>query len=164
VVIVIPPVAAQIALETPPPMANPPEIKIPPPVQPEAIEISPVVVAPPAPPRRRTPAPAPVQPPVQPPVQVAANAAPDAGTAAIGALSTGGDTTPQSQQDAKDLIGAITKRIAALSSRKANAQKEQVRQVRHFLEQAQQALNSGDAEGAKTLATKAKLLMDDVEK
>jgi hypothetical protein len=36
--------------------------------------------------------------------------------------------------------------------------------VRHFLDQAQQALNSGDADGAMNLATKAKLLMDDLEK
>ncbi len=164
VVIVIPPVAKQIALETPPPMATPPEIKAPPPLEPEVVEISPVMVTPPAPPKRRTPTPAPVQPPVQPPVQVASNAPPDAGEAAIGALSTGGDSAPQSQQEAKDLIGAIAKRIAGLSARKANAQRSQVRQVRHFLDQAQQALNSGDAEGAKTLATKAKLLMDDVEK
>jgi hypothetical protein len=164
VLIVIPPVAAQIALETPPPMANPPEIATPPPLEPEVVELSPVMVTPPTPPRRRTPAPAAAQPPVQPPVQVAANTVPDAGVVAIGELSTGGNSTPQSQQEAKDLIGAITKRIAGLSSRKAYAQRGQVRQVRHFLDQAQQALNSGDAEGAKTLATKAKLLMDDVEK
>jgi hypothetical protein len=36
--------------------------------------------------------------------------------------------------------------------------------VRNFLEQAQQALNSGDADGATNLATKARLLMDEVEK
>jgi hypothetical protein len=164
VVIVIPPVAAQIALETPPPMANPPKITMPPPPEPEVVEVTPVMVTPPAPPKRKTPTPVPVPPPVQPPVQVASAGTPDAGEAAIGALSTGGDSAPQSQQEAKDLIGSIAKRIAGLSARKANAQRSQVRQVRHFLDQAQQALNSGDAEGAKTLATKAKLLMDDVEK
>jgi hypothetical protein len=162
VLIVIPPVAAPIALETPPPMANPPDIDTPPPQEPEIVELPPVEVKLPAPVRRR-PTPAPAQPPAQPPAQVASNA-PDAGAAAIGELSTGGNSAPQSQQEAKDLIASIARRIAALPSRKANAQRDQVRQVRHFLDQAEHALKSGDAEGAKTLATKAKLLMDDVEK
>jgi hypothetical protein len=83
---------------------------------------------------------------------------------AIGALSIGGDAAPQSQQNARDLIAAITRRIAALPAKTADAQKPQVRQVRHFLDQAQQALNSHDADGAMNLATKARLLMDDLEK
>jgi hypothetical protein len=97
----------------------------------------------------------------QPPVQAAA---PESAALAIGVLSIGGDAAPQSQQTARDLIAAITKRIAALPSKIADARKNQVRQVKHFLDQAQQALNSGDADGAMNLATKAKLLMDDLEK
>jgi len=83
---------------------------------------------------------------------------------AIGSLSTGGDLAPQIQQQAQDMITAILKRIAALSAKTADAQKRQLRQVHHFLDQAQQALKSGDTEGAKNLATKASLLMDDLEK
>ena len=97
-----------------------------------------------------------------PPVQAAGT--PESAALAIGALSIGGDAAPQSQQTARDLIASITKRIAAVPTRTANAQKEQIRQVRHFLDQAQQALASGDADGALNLATKAKLLMDDLEK
>jgi uncharacterized phage infection (PIP) family protein YhgE len=95
-------------------------------------------------------------------VQVAG--APDPAAVAIGALSTGSDATPQGQQQVKDLIASIVKRIAALPAKTADDQKAQLRQVKQFLDQAQQALTSGDAEGAKNLATKAKLLMDDVEK
>jgi hypothetical protein len=62
------------------------------------------------------------------------------------------------------MISSILKSLAALPARIADAQKRQVRQVRHFLDQAQQALNTGDTEGAKNLATKAHLLMDDLEK
>ena len=98
----------------------------------------------------------------QPAVQAAA--APESAALAIGVLSIGGDAAPQSQQTARDLIATITKRIAALPSKIADARKEQVRQVRHFLDQAQQALNSNDADGAINLATKAKLLMDDLER
>ena len=98
----------------------------------------------------------------QPPAQAAA--APESAELAIGVLSIGGDAEPQSQQTARDLIAAITKRIAALPSKFADARKKQVNQVKHFLDQAQQALNSGDADGAMNLATKAKLLMDDLER
>jgi len=108
---------------------------------------------------KKKPAPAKETPP---PVQVASAADPAA--LAIGALSSGGDSTPQSLQQTRDLIAAIKKRLAALSSKIASEQKAEISQVNRFLKQAQQALDSGDAEGAKNLATKAKLLMDDVEK
>ena len=118
-------------------------------------ELGPLPPLPPAKPVPKTKPPAREE--VQPPVQAAA-------ALDIGVLSIGGDAAPQSQQTARDLIVAIAKRIAALPSKIADARKEQVRQVRHFLDQAQQALNSGDADGAMNLATKAKLLMDDLEK
>jgi hypothetical protein len=132
---------------------------------PEIAELPPpeLVPLPPPPPPKPTPRrrPQPKEQP-QPPVQVAS--APDPAALAIGALSTGGDAVPQSQQEARDLIASIFKRIAALSSDIANAQKQQVKQIHNFLDQAQKALNSGDAEGAKNLATKARVLMDDLEK
>ena len=62
------------------------------------------------------------------------------------------------------MISSIQRRIAALSARTADSQKRGIRQVRHFLDQAQQALSTGDTEGANNLATKAGLLMDDLEK
>jgi len=127
----------------------------------------PVVVEMPAPttspvppkriPRRVTP------PKPAPPVQVA-SAEPEPAAAAIGALSAGGETTPQNQQEARDLIAAIQKRLADLPKKTADQQKVPVRQIRRYLEQAQQALTSGDAEGAKVLATKAKLEMDEITK
>jgi len=147
---------APIALEVAPSLEDLIEM----PDEPEVV----VAVPEPAPvPPKKAPVKKPVPPPTPPPVQVASVAA-DPAVSAIGSLSTGGSSTPQSQQEAKDLIASIVKRIAALPAKKADAQKDQIRQIRHFLDQAQQALSSGDVEGAKTLATKAKLLMDDVEK
>ncbi len=114
----------------------------------------------PAPPPRRRPATAPKE-ESQPPTQVA-----EAGPAelAIGSLSTGGDVTPEVQQQAQEMIASLLKRIAGLPAKTAEAQRRQIRQVRHFLDQAQQALSSGDAEGARNLATKARQLMDDLQK
>jgi ribosomal protein S20 len=37
-------------------------------------------------------------------------------------------------------------------------------QIRTFLKEAQQALDAGDTDGAHTLATKAKLLLDELTK
>jgi type IV secretory pathway VirB10-like protein len=147
---------APLELEIPSPSTPPIMIaEVPPP------ELGPPLLPPPPPPaprRRTTPSP---KEETQPPVQVA-EAAP--AELAIGTLSTGGDLMPQSQQEAQDMISSILKRISALSTKTAESQKRQIRQVRYFLKQAQQALSSGDAEGAKNLAIKARLLMDDLEK
>jgi len=150
--------APPIALETvPPPKELPVIASVSPP------ELQPLPAQTPAPARRRRAAPPPPKDAAAaPPVQVAS--APEPAAAAIGALSSGGTAMPESQQQAKDLIAGIVRRIAALPAKTADAQKSQVRQVKQFLDQAQQALNSGDADGAKNLATKAKLLLDDLEK
>jgi ribosomal protein S20 len=133
------------------PMVEVPQIKLPP-----------VPVATNAKPKRerKKPAPKPVTPE---PVQVASIAPPPEETA-IGALTAGGEASPQTKQDAADLIASSEKRLNALSAQKAEEEKAQVSKVKNFLKDAQEALKSGDAEGAKTLATKAKLLLDDLEK
>jgi hypothetical protein len=147
-------VLAPVDLETPPAQDNPPMIAdMPPP------ELGPLPSAPPpSPPRRRASA----TPKENEPTQLANNDA--AAALAIGALSAGGDDASHTAQQVQDLINSVLKRVSALSSQVAAAQRREVRQVRNFLDQSQKALKSGDAEGAHTLATKANLLMDDVEK
>jgi len=151
---------APVALEDIPepddlPMVEEPPVKLPAvPVSTEAgkpkkRKKTPKVVAPPEPPPAET--------------QVASAAAPTP-DAAVGALTAGGETNPQTKQEAEDLIASIDKRLNALPAQKAEEQKAQVSKVRNFWKDAQDALKSGDAEGAKTLATKAKLLLDDLEK
>ncbi|WP_433965680.1 hypothetical protein [Tunturiibacter gelidiferens] len=157
----LPPVMAPVALEEIPqpddlPMVEAPTEKLPPvPVSTEAGKPKkrkkqpPKVVAPPEP---------------TPETQIANAAGPPSPDAAVGALTAGGETNPQTKQEAEDLIASIDKRLNALPSQKAEEQKAQVSKVRNFWKDAQDALKSGDAEGAKTLATKAKLLLDDLEK
>jgi hypothetical protein len=94
----------------------------------------------------------------------AVNAGSDVDASAIGELSAGGDSNPKAQQDANDLITSSERRVNGLPQKVAAQQQTSVRRVRYFLRQARQALGSGDAEGARTLATKAKLLLDDLEK
>jgi ribosomal protein S20 len=101
---------------------------------------------------------------VAPPAQSSETTPAPAEVATIGALSSGGDTSPRAQQEAAGLISANEKRINGLSTHKVEEEKAQISKVRNFQRQAQEALNTGDTEGAKTLATKAKLLLDDIEK
>ncbi len=103
-----------------------------------------------------------VAPETAPPVEIAA--APPAEPSPIGELSTGGDAIPQKQQETVDLIEASQRRLEALSKTASSQQQSQIRKISHFLLQAKQALSTGDVEGAKTLAFKAKLLLDDLTK
>ncbi len=82
----------------------------------------------------------------------------------IGSLTAGGDAAPQTRQEAADLIRATNGRLKALSNATVNAHRSQIARVRNFQAQAQRALASGDADGARTLATKGKLLLDDLLK
>lgn len=158
VVAPLPPVQTPVALLEIPepdnlPMVDTPQIKLPP--VPYALNAKPKR-------ERRRPAPKVVPPE---PVQVASTPpAPTPEETAIGALTAGGEANPQTKQEATDLIAASEKRLNALSAQKAEEEKAQISKVKNFLKDAQDALKSGDAEGAKTLATKAKLLLDDLEK
>jgi uncharacterized protein HemX len=107
------------------------------------------------------------EPQAPPPASMPAAVAPadtgvGAATAALGALSAGGTSSPQQQQAASNHIAAVTRRLQELPAQRADAQQKQVSQVRQFLKQAEDALKTGDAEGADNLATKAGLLLDDL--
>ncbi|QNI38151.1 hypothetical protein [Edaphobacter albus] len=141
----------EVPRQEPPPMIQPPHITLPP-----------VPVASGAHPhreRRRRTATANAS---TPETEPSSTSSPE--TAAIGSLSLGGVANPHAQQEAADLITSIEKRLNGLSAQKAEGEKQQVSRIRNFEKQAQDALNSGDVEGAKTLATKARLLLDDLEK
>ena len=76
----------------------------------------------------------------------------------------------QDRRERRQRIFTLARRFERIAARLdlpaniAASEKKQVRQIRNFLDQAQEALNGGDAQGATNLATKAKLLMDDLEK
>jgi ribosomal protein S20 len=155
-VVPLPSVLAPVALLEIPepdhlPMVDTPQLRLPP-----------VPYATNAKPKREKRKPAPKVAPAEP--VIASVAPPSPEETAIGALTAGGEASPQTKQDAADLIASIEKRLNALSAQKAEEEKTQVSKVKNFLKDAQDALKTGDAEGAKTLATKAKLLLDDVEK
>lgn len=152
----LPPVLTPVALLEIPEPEHLPLVEMP------QIKLPPVPYATNARPKREKKKPAPKVVPAEPVVASAAPPPPE--ETAIGSLTAGGEASPQTKQEAADLIASIEKRLNALSPQKAEEQKAQVSKVRNFWKDAQDALKSGDAEGAKTLATKAKLLLDDLEK
>jgi ribosomal protein S20 len=155
----LPQITQPVDLETPPTADNPPMVEAP------QVKLPPVpTAAAAAKDKRERKKKAPVATTPQPAAQPVAEAAPPPEITAIGALSSGGDASPRAQQEAAGLIAANEKRINGLSMQKVEAEKAQISKVRNFQRQAQEALTSGDTEGAKTLATKAKLLLDDIEK
>jgi ribosomal protein S20 len=156
----LPVIQTPVALVEIPPPENPPMLE----VQPEHVPSEPIVAAAGKPKRERkkTPKVAPLPAPAAP-VQTA-SAEPSPEVTAIGALTAGGVANPQTKQEAADLIASIEKRLNALPAQTVEEQKAQISKVRNFWRDAQEALKSGDDEGAKTLATKAKLLLDDIEK
>jgi ribosomal protein S20 len=154
----LPAVLTPVALEDIPEPDHLPMVE----VQPAKLPPVPVVASAGKPKRERK-RPAPKTAPE--PVQIASAAPPPSPEeTAIGALTAGGEANPQTKQEAEDLITSSEKRLNALPTQKAEDEKAQVNKVKNFLKDAQEALNTGDAEGAKTLATKAKLLLDDLEK
>jgi ribosomal protein S20 len=156
----LPAVLTPVALEDIPAPEDLPMVE----VQPAKLPPVPVVASEGKPKReRKKPAPKAAPPPE--PVQMAAAVPPPSPEdTAIGALTAGGEANPQTKQEAADLITGSEKRLNALPAQKAEEEKAQVSKVKNFLKDAQEALKTGDAEGAKTLATKAKLLLDDLEK
>jgi hypothetical protein len=154
---------APVELASAPEPENPPLLEEPP------TEEMPVPIAEAAatPRPRRRPTPRQAAPvttaPANAPTQVASAEGVDE-ESAIGALTAGGDATPQTRQEATELIASNDKRLKALPASIVKSQRSQINKILNFQRQAQEALNSGDAEGAKTLATKAKLLLYDLDR
>lgn len=80
----------------------------------------------------------------------------------IGQLTAGPTPdTSGSRQQAADLIDSTERGVNGLHKLNAD-QNKTVAQIRSFLDQAQRALHNGDVDGAHTLATKAKTLLDEL--
>ena len=136
-----PPLVAQVPVEPGPPL---PPKELPPKKVRRKKKAVPVVAAPVA------------------PVEVASSGV--APAEAIGALTAGGDSSPAKLQEAADMVAGLEKRIALLPSEWKQKQKDGLVRVRYFESQAQVAIKGGDGEGAVTLATKARLLLEDLVK
>ena len=83
---------------------------------------------------------------------------------AIGSLSAGGESAGASVHTANEMIAESNKRLSAIVSSVQEKQGTELTRIKLFLDEAAAAVNAGDGDGAVTLATKAKLLLDDFGK
>jgi hypothetical protein len=83
----------------------------------------------------------------------------------IGQLTTGDSALGErTKHETADLIGGTQQGLNGIKRSLSTDEQVTASQIRTFLKQAQQELDSGDTDGAHTLATKAKLLLDELTK
>ena len=88
---------------------------------------------------------------------------PGAITSPIGQLSDGTkQDSGQSKHDTAELIRTTQNGISAVKRTLSPDESKIVMQIHSFLQQAQKALDNGDTDGAFTLATKARVLLDEL--
>lgn len=157
-----------IAAAAPPPPPTP-VVSVPPPSHPtEPMPEAPVIasapmpvpvetVKRPTPPRQRNRQPAAI---ASPTVTASVSAPP---VTELGELTTGGESNNDSlKRQTDDLLKAQNRRLSGLAPGVIALHTQQVEQARLFLRQAGDAWIKQDIEGARTLGTKAKVLLDEV--
>jgi hypothetical protein len=101
----------------------------------------------------------------EPPVQQAGNGSPEA-TSPIGQLASDDPaTTANNLREASNLINSTETGLnTVLKKQLGTDQQNTASQIRVFLDKAKQALATNDLDGAKTLAMKAKVLLEELTK
>ena len=84
---------------------------------------------------------------------------------AIGQLTTGDSASGEkTKHETADLIGATQQGLSTIKRALSKEEKATAGQIHNYLTQAQLALDNGDADGAHLLATKAKVLLNELMK
>lgn len=130
-----------VSVPTPPPAANP--------------NANAQTQPPPKPPARHK---KPVAPPPPQPTQQAA--AGDASVSAIGQLSSGAPS--DLRQQTLDSIASTERGLTGITRSLNDQEQKTAAQIKEWLKQAHAALDSGDVDGAHTLAAKAKALLTEL--
>jgi hypothetical protein len=97
--------------------------------------------------------------PGQPNTQVASET-PPAEVSAIGQFAT--TEPPDTKRQAADSITEVEKGLSGITRHLSDGDEKTSTQIKEFLKQAKAALATGDAEGANTLAQKAKVLLKEL--
>jgi outer membrane biosynthesis protein TonB len=83
----------------------------------------------------------------------------------IGVLTTGDSASgEQTKHDTANLIAQTEHGLASIKQPLSHDEEKTEAEIHTFLKQAKVALGNGDTDGAHTLATKAKLLLDELKK
>lgn len=81
----------------------------------------------------------------------------------LGTLSTGGEVSPALRDATNNLLRTIHQRMDNTPVDRQAQHHDQFERVRNFVHQADEAWKTGDVEGARTLATKARVLLDEIQ-
>ncbi len=82
------------------------------------------------------------------------------GVSAIGQLSSG--DLPDEWRETADSIAATESGLNGIHRTLSTGQRKTAAQIKRFLKQAKEALDSGDVDGAQTLVAKAKVLLKEI--
>lgn len=151
---VAPPLSADTTIKTVPVELPPSATTIPP--EPTETAKTPTRATPKPPTPRRKP-----QPARNTQQDVAANAQPPA-VSAIGQLSSGNPA--DYRRETEESILSIEKGLNGLNRSLSAPEQKTAEHIREFLKQARLALSSGDVDGARNLAAKAKVLLAELTK
>lgn len=100
--------------------------------------------------------------PVSKPVEVTEVAPSSTAVPAIGVISSG--DPPDYRYQTEDSIAAIERELNGINRSLSDTEQKTAGQIREFVKQAKAAFTSGDIDGAHTLASKAKVLLDELTK
>jgi hypothetical protein len=98
--------------------------------------------------------------PAQLATQQAANAEPE--VPAIGDFTSG--DAPDLRKQTENSIAEVERSLSGITRKMSDGEEKTSTQIKEFLKQAKTALGSGDADGAKTLMLKAKVLLSELTK
>lgn len=152
--------------DTPPPKPAPSPTNLPPPVVTAPVQAPTPAPAPPPeqkpkpPVRHKKPAPAPPPPPPPPAANTQQASLGTPGVSAIGQLSSGDPADLRVQT--LNSIAATERGLNDLKRNLNDQEKKTVEHTREFLKEAKAAINTGDIDGAATLAAKAKVLLQEL--
>jgi len=82
------------------------------------------------------------------------------GVSAIGQLSSGDPT--DLRRETVESIATIERGLIGINRQLSDAEQKTAVQIREYLKQAREALETGDVDGAHTLAAKAKVLLSEL--
>jgi hypothetical protein len=172
-----PPKTAQQQPKTETPLASPlpapsaQKVPLPPPPAPQTKKAKHKAKPPATKPAETAPTPAAASQPPASGAQTTAQTTPPLAPATVGTPSPIGQlTTGDSAMEEKtkkatvDLISETQQGLAGIKRSLSTEEKATAAQILTFLKQAQQALDNGDNDGARGLATKAKQLLDELTK
>lgn len=155
-----------IVAAAPPPPPPTAMVSVPPPSHPtEPLPKEPLIASP----SLNIPAETPVKPPrprlrPTPTQPTEAMLTPPPAVADLGELTTGGESNnEQMRRQTDDLLKTQNRRLSTLAPSTVARHSKQVEQARLYLKQAGDAWNKQDIEGARTLGTKAKVLLDELQ-